>query len=45
AAPRALGMIRPVYSPRLRQAIVREVTKDMVKQPIHEIERFVTSEM
>jgi protein required for attachment to host cells len=43
ASPRALGMIRPVYSPALRHAIVREVAKDLVKQPVHEIERFITS--
>jgi protein required for attachment to host cells len=43
APPRALGMIRPIYSPALRHAIVREIAKDLVKQPIHEIERFIVS--
>jgi protein required for attachment to host cells len=43
ASPRALGMIRPVYSAALRHAIVREIAKDLVKQPVHEIERVITS--
>jgi protein required for attachment to host cells len=43
APPRALGMIRPIYSPALRHAIVREVAKDLVKRPAHEIERFILS--
>jgi protein required for attachment to host cells len=41
APPRALGMIRPAYSAALRRAIVQEVDKDLVKTPIHEIERLV----
>jgi protein required for attachment to host cells len=43
ASPRALGMIRPVYSSALRHAIVREVAKDLVKQPINEIEHVILS--
>jgi protein required for attachment to host cells len=43
ASPRALGMIRPVYSSPLRHAIVREVAKDLVKQPINEIEHVILS--
>ena len=43
AAPRALGMIRPVYSSALRHAIVREIAKDLVKHPAHEIECFILS--
>lgn len=43
ASPRALGMIRPVYSSVLRHAIVREVAKDLVKQPTDEIEHFIMS--
>jgi protein required for attachment to host cells len=43
ASPRALGMIRPTYSAALRHAIVREVAKDLVKQPTDEIERFILS--
>jgi protein required for attachment to host cells len=43
APPRALGMIRPAYSPALRRAIVQEIDKDLVKSPIYEVERLVTS--
>ncbi len=39
APPRALGMIRPSYSPALRGAIHKEVDKDLVKMPVHEIEK------
>jgi protein required for attachment to host cells len=38
APPRALGMIRQAYSPRLRQAIRIELEKDYVKLPVPEIE-------
>ncbi len=43
ASPRALGMIRPVYSAALRHAIAREIAKDLVNQPAYEIERALTS--
>jgi protein required for attachment to host cells len=43
ASPRALGMIRPVYSPALRNSIVQEIHKDLVKMPVHEIERMLFS--
>jgi protein required for attachment to host cells len=43
APPRALGMIRPVYSSALRHAVVREIAKDLVKHPASEIERVITS--
>lgn len=43
APPRALGMIRPEYSPALRRAIVQEIGKDLVKRPVHEIEHLITS--
>lgn len=42
APPRALGMIRPLYSPALREAIRAEVSKDLVKTPVHEIERHIS---
>jgi len=42
APPRALGMIREAYSPAVRRAIVREIAKDIVKLPVHEIERTLT---
>jgi protein required for attachment to host cells len=42
APPRALGMIRPAYSPALKDAVRAEVDKDFVKMPVHEIERHLT---
>lgn len=39
APPRALGMIRQAYSPGLRDAVRKEVDKDFVKLPVHEIEK------
>lgn len=42
ASPRALGMIRPVYSHALRGAVRAEVHKDLVKLPVHEIEKHLT---
>jgi protein required for attachment to host cells len=39
ASPRALGMIREAYSPILRNAIQVELAKDLVKLPVHEIEK------
>ena len=38
APPRALGMLRPAYSPALRHAISAEIDKDWVALPIHEVE-------
>jgi protein required for attachment to host cells len=43
APPRALGMIRPVYSHALRAALRAEVDKDLVKMPVHEIEKHLTA--
>ena len=43
ASPRALGMIRPAYSHALRAAVRVEVDKDLVKLPIHEIEKHLTA--
>ena len=39
APPRALGMLRHGYSPALKRVLKAEVDKDLVKTPIHEIER------
>jgi protein required for attachment to host cells len=39
APPRALGVLRQAYSPRLRQALRAEVDKDLVRMPVHEIEK------
>jgi protein required for attachment to host cells len=43
APPRALGMIRDVYPHALRSAIRSEVDKDLVKLPVHEIEKHLTA--
>lgn len=43
APPRALGMIRTVYSPALRAVVRVELDKDFVKMPVHEIEKHLTS--
>ncbi|HEY4981777.1 MAG TPA: host attachment protein [Pseudolabrys sp.] len=42
APPRALGMIRPAYSHALRGAVRAEIDKDLVKQPVHQIEKHLT---
>jgi protein required for attachment to host cells len=39
APPRALGMLRPVYSHDLRKALQAEIDKDLVAMPVHEIEK------
>ena len=43
APPRALGKIRPLYSHALRAAVKREIDKDFVKLPVHEIEKHLTA--
>ena len=43
APPRALGMIRPLYSQGLRAAVRVELDKDFVKMPVHEIEKHLTA--
>jgi protein required for attachment to host cells len=42
APPRALGMLRPAYSHTLKGAVRVEVDKDLVKMPVHEIEKRLT---
>jgi protein required for attachment to host cells len=42
APPRALGVIRPLYSHALRAAVRAELDKDFVKLPVHEIEKHLT---
>lgn len=42
ASPRALGMLRPAYSHALKLAVRAEVHKDLVKMPVHEIEKHLT---
>src|SRR5665213_187414 len=39
APPRALGIIRPLYSHALRAAVLVEIDKDFVKLPVHESEK------
>jgi protein required for attachment to host cells len=41
APPRALGMMRQAYSQRLRSVLCQEVDKDLVKMPVHEIEKYL----
>jgi protein required for attachment to host cells len=43
APPRALGMMRQVYSNHLRNALQAEVDKDLIKLPINEIARHLTA--
>jgi protein required for attachment to host cells len=43
APPRALGMIRHAYSQALRGAIRSEIDKDLVKHPVHDIEKHLTA--
>jgi protein required for attachment to host cells len=42
APPRALGMIRTAYTHALKSAVRAEVDKDLVKQPVHQIEKHLT---
>ena len=39
APPRALGIMRQVYSPQLRGVLRLEIDKDLVKMPVYEIEK------
>jgi len=43
ASPRALGMIRADYSEAVRKALRGELAKDLVKLPVHEIEKQLLS--
>ena len=43
ASPRALGMIRADYSAAVRKALHGELDKDLVKMPVHEIEKQLLS--
>ncbi len=43
APPRALGALRPVYSQGLRGALAAEIDKDLVKMPVHEIEKHLAA--
>ena len=39
APPRALGVLRQAYSHNLRAAVRAEIAKDLVRLPVHEIEK------
>lgn len=39
APPRALGVLRKSYTTSVAKAVQREIDKDLVRHPIHEIER------
>jgi protein required for attachment to host cells len=43
APPRALGVLRQAYSHNLRAAVRVEIDKDLVKLPVHEIEKHLTT--
>jgi len=43
APPRALGALRQVYTQGLRGALAAEIDKDLVKMPIHEIEKHLAA--
>lgn len=43
APPRALGALRQVYSAGLRHALAAEIDKDLVKMPLHEIEKHLAA--
>jgi protein required for attachment to host cells len=43
APPRALGVLRPAYTHDVRQALQKEIDKDLVKMPVHEIEKHLTA--
>ena len=42
APPRALGVLRPAYSHSLKSAVRAEIDKDLVKMPVHEIEKYLS---
>lgn len=43
APPRALGALRQAYSQGLRHALAAEIDKDLVKMPLHEIEKHLAA--
>jgi protein required for attachment to host cells len=43
APPRALGVMRQAYSHALRAALRAEIDKDLVKLPVHEIEKHIAA--
>jgi protein required for attachment to host cells len=43
APPKALGVLRRVYTHGLRNALSAEIDKDFVKMPLHEIEKHLAA--
>jgi protein required for attachment to host cells len=43
APPRALGALRQVYTHGVRSALAAEIDKDLVKMPVHEIEKHLAA--
>ena len=43
APPRALGALRQIYTQGLRSAVTAEIDKDLVKMPVHEIEKHLAA--
>lgn len=43
ASPRALGTLRQLYTPGLRNILAAEIDKDLVKMPVHEIEKHLAA--
>jgi protein required for attachment to host cells len=43
APPRALGVMRAACTPNLRHAVRAEIDKDLVKMPLHEIEKHLAA--
>jgi protein required for attachment to host cells len=43
APPRALGAIRQAYTHGVRNALAAEIDKDLVRMPVHEIEKHLAA--
>ena len=43
APPRALGALRQAYTAKLRAAVAAEIDKDLVRMPLHEIEKHLAA--
>jgi protein required for attachment to host cells len=43
APPRALGVMRPLYTHAINKALATEVDRDLVKLPVHEIEKMLAA--
>ena len=43
APPRALGVLRPAYAHDLKKAMRTEIDKDLVRMPVHEIEKHLAA--